>query len=375
MKQESDAVIIGAGLAGSMCAARASELGSKVTLIEREKSPGQKVCAEGVPLDVLNVCDVKPFVENEIRSMYVYHWNRLIFTHDFGRCEGYIIDRHGLASHLTEEAERQGAQVLKECKAKSVQGNTVKTDRGDFAGRYVVFGDGGSHSLARDFFDYSNFYAVPAMQYRMDHLKLDDPHGLYFYLYDDIGYAWVFPMSDEVANVGAGFETTSLIKPTLNELLKEPLLKNGRIVRTQGAVIPFDGVLPSLVRGNYLVAGDAASQVLPFIGEGNRFALASGRYAAEAIARDDPSLYPHLFRNYGRMIKRYYYLLEFMRNATIDERRKLIQTLTDPYMMKIADGSIPHALKLALAPHTWRRIGPLVASRMLLLCTRMVAAQ
>lgn len=373
MARENDAVIIGAGLAGAMCAARASELSAKVTLIERERTPGQKVCAEGVPLDVLNICDVKPFVENEIRSMYVYHWNKLIFSHDFGRCEGYIIDRHRLAGHLTEDAEKRGAEFVTECKAKSVQGNTVKTDKGDFSGKYVVFSDGGSHSLARDYFDYSNFYAVPSMQYRMENLKLDDPNGLYFYLYDDIGYAWIFPMSEDVANVGAGFETSSLIKPTLNQLLKEPILKNGRIVTTKGAVIPFDGVLPSLVRGNYLVAGDAASQVLPLIGEGNRFALASGRYAAEAIAKDNPEAYPSLFHGYGKMIKRYYRLLEFMRNATIPERRKLIETLADPTMMKVADGSIPHALMLALAPQTWRRVGPLVASKMLFLCMQMAA--
>lgn len=373
MTQESDAVIIGAGLAGAMCAARASELGSNVTLIEREKTPGQKVCAEGVPLDVLNVCDVKPFVENEIRSMYVYHWNKLIFSHDFGRCEGYIIDRHKLAEHLTEDAKKHGATFVTDCKAKSVQGNTVKTDRGDFSGRYVVFSDGGSHSLARDYFDYSNFYAVPSMQYRMDNLKLDDPNGLYFYLYDDIGYAWIFPMSADVANVGAGFETSNLIKPTLNQLLKEPILKNGRIVRTQGAVIPFDGVLPNLVRGNYLVAGDAASQVLPLIGEGNRFALASGRYAAEAISKDAPETYPLLFNAYGIMIKRYYRLLEFMRNATIMDRRKLIETLADPSMMQVANGSIAHALKLVLSPQTWRRMGPLLASKMLLLSMQMAA--
>ncbi len=373
MTQENDAVIIGAGLAGAMCASRASELGSTVTLIEREKTPGQKVCAEGVPLDVLNVCDVKPFVENEIRSMYIYHWNKLLFSHDFGRCEGYIIDRHKLAQSLTKNAERRGAEFITECKAKSVQGNTVKTDKGDFSGRYVVFSDGGSHSLARDYFDYSSFYAVPSMQYRMENLKLDDPNGLYFYLYDDIGYAWIFPMSEDVANVGAGFETSSLIKPTLNQLLKESILHNGKIVRTQGAVIPFDGVLPTFVKGNYLVAGDAASQVLPLIGEGNRFALASGRYAAEAIAKGNPETYPRLFHNYERVIKRYSQVLEFMRNASIPERRKLIGILADPIMMKVAEGSIPDAFRMALAPRTWRRIGPLVASKILFLCMRMAA--
>jgi flavin-dependent dehydrogenase len=356
-----------------MCAARVSELGSNVTLIELEKTPGEEVCAEGVPLDVLNVCDVKPFVENEIRSMYIYHWNKLILSVDFGRCEGYIINRHKLDGQLAQDAEKHGAKVITECKAKSVQGNTVKTDKGDYSGKYLVFSDGGSHSLARNFFDYSNFQSVPSMQYRMDNLKLDNPNGLYFYLYDDIGYVWIFPMSEEVANVGAGFETPSLIKPTLNQLLKDPILKNGRIARTQGAVIPFNGVLSNFVSGNYLVAGDAASQVLPLIGEGNRFALASGKYAAEALAKDDLQTYPRLFSSYSKLIKRFYYLLEFMRDASIPERRKLIQTLADPTMMKVAEGSIPHALKIALAPGTWRCIGPVVASRILLLCTRMAA--
>src|SRR5450432_3690340 len=47
MKQEFDAVILGAGAAGLMCAAEAGRLGRRVAVLERAERPGKKILISG----------------------------------------------------------------------------------------------------------------------------------------------------------------------------------------------------------------------------------------------------------------------------------------------------------------------------------------
>jgi flavin-dependent dehydrogenase len=66
---------------------------------------------------------------------------------------------------------------------------------------------------------------------------------------------------------------------------------------------PLSWVRPQepLATRRCLLVGDAAGLVDPLLGEGIRYAIASGRLAAEAIARDDLSAYD---RSIGRDIGR-----------------------------------------------------------------------
>jgi geranylgeranyl reductase family protein len=115
------------------------------------------------------------------------------------------------------------------------------------------------------------------------------------------GYAWVFPKGD-CLSVGIGRLRPG--KADLRPALRETMARLG---------IPLDGVelhghpIPTyqapplpwgpgwrqerLATARCLLVGDAAGLVDPLIGEGVRYAIASARLAAEAIASDDLSGY------------------------------------------------------------------------------------
>ena len=47
MAEEFDAIVLGAGAAGLMCAARAGQRGRRVLLLERAATPGKKILISG----------------------------------------------------------------------------------------------------------------------------------------------------------------------------------------------------------------------------------------------------------------------------------------------------------------------------------------
>jgi geranylgeranyl reductase family protein len=112
----------------------------------------------------------------------------------------------------------------------------------------------------------------------------------------DVGYLWIFPKSDHLS-VGIG-----ALRPRPGEL--QSVLR--RVMQRYG--IPLeDGAqhghpLPIYARREQVqtrrtfLAGDAAGFVDPFTGEGIRFAVHSGRMAAEAILAGDPQRYARRLR-------------------------------------------------------------------------------
>lgn len=116
-----------------------------------------------------------------------------------------------------------------------------------------------------------------------------------------MGYLWVFPKADHLS-VGIG-----ALKPKPGEL--QAILK--QVMSQYG--ISLDGMklhghpLPVYVRREpvatrrVFLVGDAAGLVDPLTGEGIRFAVQSGRLAAEAIIQETPEQYaPQVHRQIGR---------------------------------------------------------------------------
>jgi geranylgeranyl reductase len=96
-------------------------------------------------------------------------------------------------------------------------------------------------------------------------------------------YAWIFPHGD-TASVGVGSANKGFsLRGAVGELRDVSGLKGVETIRREGAPIPMKP-LPRWDNGRDVVlAGDASGVVAPASGEGIYYAMAGGRFAADAV--------------------------------------------------------------------------------------------
>ncbi len=96
-------------------------------------------------------------------------------------------------------------------------------------------------------------------------------------------YAWVFPHGD-TASIGVGSAHKGFaLREAVDTLRRTTGLDACETVRGEGAPIPLKPLKRWDNGRDVLVIGDAAGVVAPASGEGIYYAMASGRYAAEAV--------------------------------------------------------------------------------------------
>lgn len=112
-----------------------------------------------------------------------------------------------------------------------------------------------------------------------------------------VGYYYIFPKGQNIANVGVGkFHLNKKNRALyLNKELNDVLIKEGldgyRVLKKVQSFTPSASVA-RLVWRNILLVGDAAALCSPLYGGGIDMACISGRLAAELIASNQISLYP-----------------------------------------------------------------------------------
>ncbi|MFY9512787.1 MAG: geranylgeranyl diphosphate reductase [Rubrivivax sp.] len=163
-------------------------------------------------------------------------------------------------------------------------------------------------------------------------------------------YGWVFPHGNTVS-VGSGSADRGFsLRSAVAELRRQVALAGAETLRREGAPIPMKP-LPRWDNGrDVVIAGDAAGVVAPASGEGIYYAMASGRFAADAVqaflrsgdARVLRSARRRFMREHGRvfwvlgMMQRFWYSSDRRRERFVGIcRDRDVQQLTfDAYMNK-----------------------------------------
>ena len=96
-------------------------------------------------------------------------------------------------------------------------------------------------------------------------------------------YAWLFPIGDGRANVGFGMSIDAGVsRVTLEDGLRRLLPQVGELAAARAHHLPLSIGRPRQPDGRVVLAGDAASLINPFTGEGIYYAVVSGAIAGTA---------------------------------------------------------------------------------------------
>ncbi|HEU4929193.1 MAG TPA: geranylgeranyl reductase family protein [Candidatus Krumholzibacteria bacterium] len=316
---ENDVIIVGAGPAGSTAAIVLARAGRRVLMLDRAAFPRDKPCGDGIPpgtvgilhdlglKDALRAADFQPIDTLRLVSARGRDW-RLRFT---PRREGAgffiarrvqfddLLFRHALACGTSFQQANVRAPLFDNGHVVGVRADVDGVER-ELRARVVVGADGATSAMARALLpakppERHRAVAIRAYLERFDAL----PHTVEFHFGARFapGYAWVFPLGDDSANVGVVVRTDRFkrrgasIEQLLREFIESKEMRARRSswsnlggIATWQLPLAVPHSTPRAFDGAVLV-GDAARLVDALTGEGIHNAVMSGKLAADAVAQ------------------------------------------------------------------------------------------
>ena len=233
----------------------------------------------------------------------IFSPNETIVTIDYPNI-GYVLERKVFDLRLAELASNAGAEVM----VKARVTNVTFSDDGAVNGvvfrhsgreytcktKVVIAADGVESQVGRwagiDTTHQLRDTGV-CVQYLISNIDIV-PEYYDFYFGSEVaplGYIWVFPKGNDLANVGVGIRGNisgkggKLAIDYLNEFVKRKF-PEGKILGLVGGAVPVGYGLPRIIADGIMLIGDAAHHSDPISGGGITNAMYSGKFAAEAAA-------------------------------------------------------------------------------------------
>jgi flavin-dependent dehydrogenase len=284
---ETDAIVVGGGLAGLICSISLKRKGWSVTLFEKKQYPFHRVCGEyisneTVPFLRANGLFPEKFIPESITRLQLSSVNGKTaeLNLDLG---GFGISRYNYDNFLYEIALNAGVKVVHE----SI--DDIDVDRA-----LVVVGAHGKRSkldytLDRDFIRKRSPYVGVKYHIRIDH----KPGLIALHNFKD-GYCGISNIEDGKTNLCYLTHRKNLKQhgsiPKMEEevLFRNPFLKNiferAEFLFDKPEVInEISFATKKPVEDHMIMIGDAAGMITPLCGNGMAMAIHSAKIASEII--------------------------------------------------------------------------------------------
>lgn len=291
-----DAIVLGAGPAGSTAARLLARSGARVLLLDKATFPRDKPCGGGLTFraDEANDLDLSPVTERLVYGVRV----SVKLGRRFDRTSPHLLarmtQRAKLDEFLAEQAAEAGADFRDSTPVRALEladGLATVRSNGDVYSARVLIGADGVNGMTADALGLkpraevavafeANLPADGALMAQWARFIALDLGGI------PGGYGWVFPKGDHL-NVGVGGwkSTGPTLRKRLGELCAYYGFDESQLFGHRGYQLPLRRDGQPIVQGPAMLAGDAAGLVDPLSGEGIWAAFVSGRLAAQEARR------------------------------------------------------------------------------------------
>jgi digeranylgeranylglycerophospholipid reductase len=321
---ECDVLVVGAGPAGSS-AARSSNLnGAKTILIDKKEEIGFPVkCAEGIGEYLFRYLPFKIPQEQLIWKMdgIFFSVDDLSLVRTGDQWKGYSVDRKRFDKYLSNLAVENGAELftgtelidLEFDNNDNVKKAILKKKEKiiEISSRVFIAADGCESTFLKllDMYKPKSGDIAEVYSFEMENLDLYKPNLEQIFTGDftPCGYAYIFPKSKHVANVGVGgLYPKKNLEKYFEEFLEIPhvkkQVKNAKYSVEKSKPAVWNDLTQKWIYENVILTGDVANQNLkPFI-EGILPSIICGNIAGK-LARDtifDKSIDNHYYEGLVR---------------------------------------------------------------------------
>jgi len=297
-----DALVVGAGPAGSTTAINLVRGGARVLLVDRAAFPRDKPCGGGLTGRALRrlPVDPAPVVERRVDRFALRTGYGSSFARSHDAPVIHMTQRRRLDAFLADQAALAGASFRDGTRVDELAldgtGVTARVGPDRVRASVCVGADGANGTVARmaglDLpieFGVALEGNVPFEKVRIDELahtaviELGTVAG---------GYGWVFPKGDH-ANFGVGGWGAEgpRLRGYLDELARRHRVAPTHLTEVRGHRLPMRRLGAPAQSGRVVLVGDAAGLVDPLSGDGMYEAFTSARLAADAILTGDLESY------------------------------------------------------------------------------------
>ncbi|WP_432738707.1 geranylgeranyl reductase family protein [Maridesulfovibrio sp. FT414] len=304
MSGKFDVIVAGGGPTGSTAACILAGKGFKVALIDKAEFPRKKLCGGLITYKTTQVlekvfgCDVDCLRSRGIINFESPEYSINYRDHNIRDAQSSIpfrfVDRVDFDYFLLQKAANAGAHIftgeeIVQCNYMDAEVKT-KSNR-IYKGEYLIGADGVNSTIRRFLpYDKRKWQADMASTIEIIFDAADYPREVLkpeLYIgHLRAGYIWVFPAAGKVVTgIGALNRATVNFKKIFMDFLRSQGIADPESLPMKGYPLPYGNYMENPCFGRTFLAGDAAGIVEPLFGEGIFYALQSGRYAAEAIAK------------------------------------------------------------------------------------------
>ncbi len=289
-------IVIGGGPAGSSAARKASSLGLKTLLVEKENFPRYKPCGGAVSeaaLSYLGFQIPSAILERDILGIRIIYKGKKFEKYAPQRI-GILVDRKVFDDYLLKMARKSGAEIIMGERvvdfADKKDRVIITTEKGEYEAHFLIIAEGAHGNLQYRVREKprKDEYAISFMaEIKEDDDKINDHLDNIIEVHTGMlkmGFGWVFPhrgyYSVGIAGLAKYLDNPKKkIREFLNLLDfpdRHPIISH---------LIPAGGIKRRLTTPRVMVVGDAAGFVDSFYGEGISYAIRSGQIASETISK------------------------------------------------------------------------------------------